>query len=230
MTARITRKQLKGDEFVSTVDTIMRWLVGNWRPLAAALGVLLVISMIWWAVSSWTGGRSDRASYLLHQAVAAYDAAKGTSEAETGLADAESKLRDVVDRYGRTDQADVARLYLARIELDRGETDSARETFVRLSRTRKGDLIGRLATLDLIALRVASGQGAEVAAELEGMIGGTDPRLPRDAALYQLGLLYIEEQNLDRAREVLGILSEEIPDSPYAGAARQRLGELGAAS
>lgn len=230
MTARITRKQLKEDEFVSVVDTVMRWLVANWRPLTAALGAVAAVTLLWWGATLWSGGRSDRASYLLHQAVAAYDQARSAGEAQADLGAAESQLQEVVDRYGRTDQGDVARLYLSRIALDRGDTDAARDTLVRLSRTRKGDMIGRLATLDLISLRIASGQGAEVAAELEGMISGKDPRLPRDAALYQLGLLYIEEQKLDRAREVLGTLAEEIPDSPYAGEARQKLSELGAAS
>lgn len=230
MTARITRKQLKEDEFVSVIDTLMRWLVANWRPLAAGLAAVAAVTLIWWGATLWTGGRSDRASYLLHKAVASYDQVRGAAEGETDLAAAEAQLQEVVDRYGSTDQADVARLYLSRISLQRGDTDAARETLVRLSRSRKTDMIGRLATLDLISLRIASGQGAEVAAELEGMIAGRDPRLPRDAALYQLGLLYLEEQKTDRAREVLGTLTDEIPDSPYAGAARQKLTELGLAS
>ena len=226
MTARITRKQLKGDEFVSTIDTLIHWLMDNWRPVVAVLGAVVVVTMIWWAASLWTGGRADRASYLLQQAVASYEEAAGKG-GDADTKPAETKLQEVVDRYGRTDQADVARLYLARIELSRGQVDAARDALVRLSQKRGDDLIGRLATFDLISLRIASGQGAEVAGELEAMVQGRSQGLPRDAALYQLGMLYLKEHKPDQAREMLTKLSQEFPESPYAQSAQQRLRELG---
>ena len=87
----------------------------------------------------------------------------------------------------------------------------------------------RLATLDLIHLRVAEGQGTEVAGELEAMIVGRDRSLPRDVALYELGALYVKEQRFDEAREYLQKLVDEFPESPYAGEAQRRLQELGSA-
>ncbi len=224
--ARITRKQLKGDEFVSTIDTFIHWMTINWRPVAAVLGAVVVVTMIWWAATLWTGSRADRASYLLQQAMASYDEAVGKG-ADGDTKPAQAKLEEVVDRFGRTDQGDMARLYLARIELGRGEVDAARDTLVRLSQKHGDDLIGRLATFDLIGLRVASGQGAEVASELEAMIQGRTKGLPRDAALYELGILYLKEHKPDQAREMLNKLAQEFPESPYSQPAQQRLKELG---
>jgi TolA-binding protein len=140
---------------------------------------------------------------------------------------AEIEFQRVIDSYGRTEQADMARLYLARIALSRGQTDEARTALVELARKHDGNVIGRLANLDLVNLRLASGQGAEVAADLEAMVTGQSSGLPRDAALYSLGELFIEEGQPDKARTYLEMLVEEFPESPYMANARQRLLELG---
>jgi len=230
MGRRITRKQLKkDDEFLSAAELIFRWIAGNWRPLIAGIGAVCVVALLWWATSSWLGVRADDASLLLHQAVVTFEGeAAPESLVPAGDVDAaEQQFLQVVESYGRTNQADMARLYLARIALSRGETDEARPALVDLSRRHTDDVIGRLASFDLIKLRIASGQGAEVAEELEAMVSGQSAGLPRDFALYQLGELFADEGQPDRARPYLEQLVEEFPESPYLSNARQRLAELG---
>jgi predicted negative regulator of RcsB-dependent stress response len=230
MGRRITRKQLKkDDEFLSAAEVIFRWIAGNRRPLIAGIGAVCVVALLWWAANSWIGARADDASLLLHQAVVTFEGeAAPESLVPAGDVDAaEQQFRQVVESYGRTDQADMARLYLARIALGRGETDEARPVLVDLSRRHTDNVIGRLASYDLIKLRIALGQGAEVAAELEAMVSGQSADLPRDVALYQLGELFANEGRPDRARPYLEQLVEEFPESPYLNNARQRLAELG---
>lgn len=227
---RITRKQLKqDDEFVSTAELIFRWLAGNIRPLLAGVGAVCAAALIWWGASAWLGTRADDASLLLNKAVTTFEGAggEGAIAPEGDLEAAEAEFREVVERYGRSDQADMARLFLARIALSRGRSDEARASLVELAGRHKGNLIGQLATLDLIELRIASGQGAEVAAELEAMVAGDRPGLPRDAALYKLGELLGSSGESERARTTFEKLVEEFPESPYVADARQKLGELG---
>jgi len=227
MGRRITRKQLKENEFVSFFDSFTQWMSGNWRPFAAGLAGLVLIILLWAIVGWWTGSRSGSASHLLAQAVEAYQSEAANPAAGSGSATAEAKLREVVDRFGRTDQADVARLYLAQIDLRRGEVDEARTILVKLVDRNQGNALGRLAFLDLLHLRLASGQAAEVVTELEAMAAGTDQRLPQDAALYELGMAQLGEQKVDAAKASLQKLVEEFPDSAYTVAARQQLTALG---
>ncbi|MGD8441513.1 MAG: tetratricopeptide repeat protein [Holophagae bacterium] len=230
MTRRITRKQLKqSDEFVSTVDTIIQWMVDNWRPIVAGLGAICIIAVGWWLVGLWSESRADDASLALRRAVTTFEGDDSIGQmVPAGNADeAETELQQVIDNFSSSDQADMARLYLARIHFDRGETDAARDLLVGLAERRRNDPIGRVATLDLIHLRIASGQATEVAAELEAMVVGTDTGLPRDVALYELGQLYLAEQNPIQAREYFTTLVEEFPESPYLQSAQQRLAELG---
>lgn len=230
MARRITRKQLKqSDEFVSTVDSMVQWTSENWRAIALAIAGVCVVAAGWWLVGTWSASRGADASYALSQAIETYEGTDITGQLEPAgdPAAAEAQLLEVIDRFGRTDQADMARLYLARIHFDRGDTEAARDLLVGLAERHRDDAIGRLATLDLVHLRIAAGQATEVALELEAMVVGSNPRLPRDVALYELGKLYVAEQKPDQAREYFQKLVDEFPESPYQGQARQQLQELG---
>ena len=230
MGRRITRKQLKkDDEFVSAAELIFRWVADNRRAIVAGLAAVSIFALLWWAVSLWTGNRAQEASLMLRNAVMALegDAQPGSVVPAGNVADAEKAFLEVVDTYGSSDQADMARLYLARIALGRGEIDEARTALVDLSQRNGDNLIGRLATLDLIDVRIASGQGVEVAADLEAVVAGQSQSLPKDAALYRLGELFVGEDDPERARSYFERLLEEFPESPYLNNARLKLAELG---
>ena len=230
MARRITRKQLKqSDEFVSTMDVVLQWLSENWRPIVAGVVGLCAVAALWWMFVLWQDSRSEDASYALNHAVTVYEGEDNLGQLiPTGdPAAAEVEFLQVIEHYGDNDQADMARVYLARIYFDRNETDAARDLLVGLAERHRGDTIGRIATLDLIHLRIAAGQATEVAAELEAMVTGANPSLPRDVALYELGQLYMAEQNQAQAGEYFQKLVDEFPESPYGNLARARLTEIG---
>jgi len=230
MGRRITRKQLKrDDEFVSAAEWIFRWIADNRRQLMAGIGAVFAAAIVWWGASAWMGSRTDDASLLLYNAVQTFEGAAAAGSLVPGgdVDAAEIEFQQVVESYGRSDQADMAKLYLARIALSRGQTDQARAVLVDLSQKHGDDLIGRLATLDLIDLRIASGQVEEVAGELEAMIVGQGAGLPRDAALFKLGEVFVTSGDPERARTYFERLVEEFPESPYLTNARLRLNELG---
>ena len=230
MARRITRKQLKqNDEFVSTMDMVLQWLSENWRPIVAGVVGISAAAAIWWMFGLWSDSRSEDASYALNHAVIVYEGEDSVGQLiPTGDPDAaEVEFLQVIEHYGKTDQADMARVYLARIYFDRNDTDAARDLLVGLAERHRGDTIGRIATLDLIHLRIAAGQATEVAVELEAMVAGANPSLPRDVALYELGQLYMAEQNQTQAGEYFQKLVDEFPESPYGNLAQTRLMEIG---
>ena len=57
MGRRITRKQLKQDEFVSVVDSVVDKAQSFWRPIVAGLGAVVVLVLLWGMISWWTGSR-----------------------------------------------------------------------------------------------------------------------------------------------------------------------------
>lgn len=230
MARRITRKQLKqSDEFVSTMDTALAWLNENWKPIVGGFAGIVAIALIWWMFGLWKDSQAEDASYALQHAVKTYEGEDAAGQLEpTGDPEAaKAEFLQVIEYHGKTSQADMARIYLARIHFDRGETDEARDLLLGLTERHRDDAIGRIATLDLIHLRIAAGQATEVAVELEAMVSGSDPRLPRDVALYELGQLYLSEQDPLQAGEYFQKLVDEFPESPYIQLARQQLMEIG---
>jgi predicted negative regulator of RcsB-dependent stress response len=226
MGRRITRKQLKQkDDFVTIADSVFGWFNENWRPIVAVAGAALFVYLIWGLASWWSQDRAIEASVKLAEAIKAVEKIEENEDIATESA--EELLAEVIDEHGRTIQGDMARLHLAKILLDREENDEARALLVRLVEKHRGNTIGRLAAYDLLHLRIASGQAAEVTMELEAMVAGQDNRLPRDMALYELAMIHLKERNRDKAKEYLGMLIEEFPESGYRQPASQKLSELG---
>jgi predicted negative regulator of RcsB-dependent stress response len=223
MGRRITRKQLKQDEFVSAGEAIIRWFMDNWRPIVAGLSAVCLLIVMWWTAGRWSASRAEQASYELHQAVTAADEAAQGGDVAT----ARQTLETFIDDHGRDDQADMARVYLARLKMDQDDFEAARGLLVEVADRNPENAVGRLAMLDLIHLRLANGEGAEVAGELEAMAAGQDTRLPPDVALWQLGELYVGQNQPELAKTYYQTLVDEFPESPYRGRAGQRLTELG---
>ena len=225
MTRRITRKQLKkNDEFVSTMDRLIRKFSDYWKQTVIGIGAFLLIVFLWWVFSQWSGSRQDKASVMLSSAVKAFQQAQTKNGAGD---DVRAQFEKIVSTYGRTDESDMARLYIARMDLDSGKVDEARNAFVKIKGKHRGDAIGRIAALDLLHLQISSGQGAEVAKELEKMVVGRDTTLPRDVALFELGQVYLEEQKTEQAREYFQKIIDDFPNSPYSTKAKEKLKRLG---
>jgi outer membrane protein assembly factor BamD (BamD/ComL family) len=233
---RLTRKQIKQDEFLTLVDRLVHWMGGNWRQAAIGLGGAVVVALLWWGVGALLGARSHTAARQLAAAVAEYNAPVGAAapadatvkfatDAER-LNTAEAHFKKVASRYWLTEQAKVAKLYLARIAADRGDLDGAVRILGELAGRKKASPVVRLAMLDLITIRISQGTAAQLAADLEAMVAGHDPRLPRDVALFELARIREREGKLAEAVKLLRKLVEDFADSPYRYEAQQRLAAL----
>ena len=237
MGRRLTRKQIKKDEFITFVDRAVQWTGQNWRQALIGLGVVLAAALVWWGVTAFLGSRTDAASQAMDGALAAYNGPVG-SAAPAGakvkfatdterLAAAEKAFKSVKSRYRFTPQAKLADLFLARIAADRGDVPQAIRRLGEIASSRSSDPVVRLAMLDLIRLRVARGEGLQLVSELQAMAAGKDPRLPRDAALFHLAEIWQHEGKPEEAAKLYRKLVEDFPDSPYRADAQQRLASAG---
>jgi predicted Zn-dependent protease len=224
---------MKKDEFISLVDRGIYWMSGNWRQAAIGLGVVLGVALVWWAATALLGSRKDAAAQAIGQALEIYGAQVGSAAqpdvkakfATDGerLAAAEKAFQAVKSRYWLTPQASVAELFLARIAADRGDQTQAIRVLGQITSKRSSDPVVQLAMLDLVRIRVSKGEGMQLVKELEGMAAGKDPRLPRDAALYQLAKVWEQEGKPEEASKLYRKLVEDFPDSPYRLDAQQRI-------
>lgn len=236
MGRRLTRRQIKRDEFVSLVDQGMHWIGGNWRQAALGFGAALVLGLLWLGVTALLGTRTAAAAGVLADALAAYEAPVGPAAPATAtvkfatdterLDTAEKGFKRVMSKYWLTPQARAARLYLGRIAMERGDADGAIRMLSEVARRKSDDTVVRLAMLGLVQLRLSRGEGVQLAPELEAMAAGKDPRLPRDVALLELGRVWEREGKGDEAIKYYRKLIEDFPDSPYRSEAQQRISAL----
>jgi tetratricopeptide (TPR) repeat protein len=234
---RLTRKQIKRDEFVTFVDKIMQWMSANWRRATIGFSVIIGLGLVYWGVTAAIGSRASGAAAALDRALEIYEAPVGAAapadakvkfDSETAKLDAAANaFKRVSSHYWLTSQATTAKLYLARIDAQRGDVDAAIRTLSELaSRHGEGPVV-RVAMLDLIDLRIAKSDAAALVPQLEAMAAGKDSRLPPDLALYLLARISERSDKREDAKRFLQQLIQDYPDSPYRTEAQQRLSALG---
>ncbi|MDQ6802975.1 MAG: tetratricopeptide repeat protein [Acidobacteriota bacterium] len=149
--------------------------------------------------------------------------AKYKTEAERNSA-AEKQFKDLESRFGGTDAADVANLYLARLDAGRGDVAGARKLLnAFISEHPKHVLVGS-ARYSLYQLRIENGEAAQVANELQIEVNKSDPVLPADSLLILMAHAYDVQGNAQKSKEAYRRITTEFPDSPYALEAQRRMG------
>lgn len=236
MSDRLTRKEMKQQDGFQvamgrTLDTVQR----NRRKILLFAGVLvlLVLAAVAWFV--YVRAIEDDAQALLADGVEAYGAPLAEDPAAEGAAltfpdeqarttRAEELFDQVVEEYGLSDAADVARVYLGNIAAGRGEVDRAVGLWRDFVDEHPEHMVAAQVRLNLFALERAAGRGEQVAAELEGMVNDDDRALPQDVALFELATTLEELGRGEEAAVYYQRLVDEFRESPYATAARQKTG------
>lgn len=233
MNQRLTRKEIKRNEFVEAIERSASFVERNARLLviaAVAVAVALIAAFGTW---SWMKSRGGVANEALTAALEVY-----APEATAGVGDDPSLATEdgrraraaemfsaIRDDYGFTDAADIAGVYLGQIALEGGDADKARELWEDFVDEHGGTVLGREVRLNLIGLDRDQGRGDQVVAELERMLAAApdDRELPGDLILYELGQTYEELGRDEQAESTFRRLIEEYPRSAYVGSARQKV-------
>lgn len=235
MGRRLTRRQIKQDEFITLMDRMVHWLTANWRQAVIGLGGALAVGVLWWGFTMILGSRTAAATRALDEAVQILEAPVGASapaDAKVKFAtqserqEAAARALAKVRRYWFTPQARMARVLQARLAAEKGDLDGAIRELAAVASGRAADPSVRAATVDLVRLRLAKGDVDGVIKDLEAMAAGKDKRLPRDMAMFELAKAHERAGKTAQAQDVLRKLVENFPDSPYKVEAQQKLASL----
>lgn len=240
MSERLTRKEIKRDEFVEALETSVGWLEKNSRLLiAGAVAVVLLIAAgfgIWF----WLQARAAAASAALDEVLEVYrapvgEAAAGSDDDGPSFGDetarrerAKELFQGVVDDHGSSDAATVALVFLAQIASDEGDLDRARELWTAsVEALGDDDLLADQVRVNLIHLDRQQGESEAVAVRLEEMIADQERPLPGDLVLWELAATYEDLGRQEDAEATYRRLTEEYPSSAYAAQASSKLPQEG---
>jgi len=222
MARRISRKELKQDEFVDAAVDAKHWLEQHWKPVVAVAAGALAVTLIVLAVV-WNQQRTRaEAAGLLARGHQRFDA--GVAAGDGGTASFEEALvlfDEAANKGGRSEIGHAARFFHASSLQQLGRLDEARSELELL--VSDADLSGTLRDSSRALLATV----CDAAGDLDAAIGvwseladDEDTLYPSDQALFQLGWTYERNGDGESARLAWQRLVDEYPESPLVADAR----------
>lgn len=229
------RRELKRDKFVDEVGSLTTRAKENQRLLVAITAAVVILAVIGYGIYFYGSTREQKAQAALGDAITAIDSpliqpgspspdAKYKTDQERTTA-AEAMFRDVQKNYSGTKAADVANIYLARIDASKGDVTDARRLLSNFISDHPKHLLVGAARYSLYQLRIANGEAPQVTIELNAELAKTtDQVLPPDTLLSLLAQAYDAQGNSEKSKDTLRRIATQYPDSPYAIDAQRRVG------
>ena len=230
------RRDLKHDRFVDEIGSLSTRARENQRLLIILTAGVVILAVLGYGLYFYRSSREEHAQETLATAIDTIESpllppagsqpipnAKFKTDAER-RAVAEKQFKAVESKFGGSDAADVAGLYLARMEALRGNTASARKRLQHFVDQHPKHLLVGGARYSLYQLRIDGGEAPQVAQELQAQIGKSDSVLPSDTLLILLAHAYDAQGNAEKSKETYRRIATEFPDSPYAMEAQRRAG------
>lgn len=234
------RQDLKHDKFVDEIGVLSTRARENQRLLLTITAAAVAIAVLAYGIVFYTGNKEEKAQAALAGAIDTMDSpllppagqpqaqpaapgAKYKTEAERSAA-AEKQFQTVQANYSGTDAADVAKLYLARIDAGRGDVTTAKSLLQQFINDHPKHLLVGTARYSLYQLRIDGGEAAQVVTEVNAELTKSEPVLPSDSLLALLAHAYDTQGNQAKSRDVYKRITTEFPDSPYALEAQRRMG------
>ena len=243
------RHRLKDNEIAQGLARASDTWERNSRTILQAVGVVALVGLLALGYWFWQRRQAEAASALLAKAMvtASRPVAPPPAPAVPGqpapvvpknafpteAARREAAVKDyeaAAAAYPATSAGLTARLQAASLYAELGRTADAEKHLAEVQRLDGNGLYGRMATLGLATLQIDAGKLDPAIASLSALAQRTDLEVPVDGVLMQLGRAYAKAGKPADAIRTYSRISDEFPESPYAGDAKTEVERLKAAS
>lgn len=231
---RQTRQAIKHDKFLDELNRAYTFAQSNRKTLIYAAVAIAVLAVAAAVMAGYFKRQENDAQRLLAEGIEIMQTTLGEQVSGTSVSynseEAKQKAAEevflrVIDQYERRDAADIASLYVARIEASRGDFDAARPRFERFVDEHSEHVLAGAAEVSLLNIRLASGETDSVISELQQRVDGEEGSLPRPVLLALLAQAYEMKGDQEKAIQAYRRIANEFPDSPYSLDANRKLAE-----
>ena len=239
MNQRLTRKEIKRDEFANVVGRSVEYAESHVRTILYAVGGVLLLLALGTGLYFFLGSRARKAnealSYALQVDQAPIQATGAKPDDKTAPSFATEAARDAKakalftalhDDFGGTEAGDVAALYLAQSAAEEGQLARARELWDDFVDDHGDHVLSGEARLNLFALDRKEGKGEELVTRLRGLLEESEPPLPKDVLLHEMAITQEQLGRPQEAVEAYQQIVDDYPQSPYLQDAQQKLSAL----
>lgn len=237
MSQRLSRKEIKRDEFMESLGGAVEYIRGHSRNLIG-LAMAVIVALILVAIYlGYSDSRQRRADDALAAALQVYEApidpvaanpsdpqSPSFATAEARSLQAKESFMALKEDFGRSDAGKIATAYLGQIAAQEGDVETARSYWEEFVGSSADNALVAEVRVNLMALDRAAGRGDELVTELRAMLSGPNASMPPDLLWYQLALTLEELDRQGEANEAYQRIVDEYPQSAYAPVARERTG------
>jgi tetratricopeptide (TPR) repeat protein len=236
MSHRLTRKDIKRDEFRESLGTAVVFLRDHGRAIVAGIVALLILVAIAAGYSEYRERGEIEAAEKLAEALRVYQAPVVPSGAAPPESDQPSfasedaratrageLFAEILTDHAGTDAADIAMVYQAELATREEDFASARELWEEFLGRQKDHMLVAEVQLNLMSLDRIEGRSEELITRLNSMLDSPDgSTLPTDVLLNQLAITLEETGQEEEARRTYRRIVDDFPTSPYVAGARSR--------
>jgi len=238
MNQRLSRKEMKQDEFVATLGRGVDYASHHTRQILLAVVGVTALAALLLGGRMWLQNREMKAQAKLADALRVLEApldpaaprpddaeARSFADEAARRASARQALQAVRADHGSSRAADVAGLYLASLALEEGNPDEARQLWQEYLNDHPRDVLSAGARVSLLHLDRQQGKLDAVATELRQMLDDARRPLPEDVVLWELAQTLKAQGKVDEARPLLQRIADEFARSAYRVEAQSELGQ-----
>jgi len=234
MSERLKRKDIKHDKFVDEMGTVYSSIRTNWfKLLGVAIGLVVLLGAIM-AVFAYRNRQEVSAQDKLAAAIETVEKRIGDPAAPAAVpvpfkteaeknAKAEQQFKEIVDEFEGSDAADIAGIYLARLEAARGDVTSATGRLREFLAEHPEHLLAGGVKMSLYEMDLASGDAKKVIGEMEKELSSANAAVPIESLLSLLARAYEITGDQAKAKDMYRRITTEFPDSPYALDAQRKV-------
>ncbi len=235
------RHKLKENEFARTVAHARQVLEERGRDLGLVLLAIVLALAAVGGYTWWRQSRNDKANTLLAAALAVHEAPvvapaeptpgspvpveqPGTYKTEQAKLEAAlPKFMETADTYPSTEAGIAARYHAAGVLAQLGRYAEAEQRYQEVIDQAGRTIYARTARLGLADAQLAQRKYDPAIAIYRDLSTESDPQLPVDGVLMQLGRAYLRAGKNEDAARAFNRVVEEFPDSLYVADARREL-------
>jgi tetratricopeptide (TPR) repeat protein len=232
---RDLKRHIKDDELVTGLAKAAGWARLHVSELKLTAGIVAVIALGAAALNYFQGHRTSEAEKAFGEAFETFQAPVGPAPEgapSTGprFASASEKYQKaaaafdaLASRYPSLATGKRARYYAALSRLELGEFDTAEKALTEIAAYRDADVLEpALARLALADIHSRRGQPDKAVEAYRQLLDDASSGLPKDHVLMRLAGALEDSRKTAEAGASYKRLSEEFPESVYAGEARRR--------
>lgn len=225
MAERISRKDIKQDEFIEAAFDAGEWIERHWRTAAAVVAAALALVLVVAAWSFWSDRRADEVSKLLAEGLKLYTGQAGTGAAAVAprYAEALPLFEEAARKGGNAPAGRVATYYRGATLLRLGRASEAVPVLESVASSAAQRAVADGARALLAEAYAKAGDLDRAQATYRALADAPGAAFPPDVALLQLARLYEEKGRVREARQALQEIVTKYGQGAVASEARAKL-------